>query len=81
MPSQKLPWNEARTNADETQRGPIEMAGGIHLAARELRWPAELRSVYGIPIAAGENSSTLMDFERLMALRIGSLPKTLRSIF
>lgn len=43
------------------------MAGGAYLATRKLRWLAELRRTCGIPIAAGENVSTPMDFERLMA--------------
>ncbi|HYB10287.1 MAG TPA: mandelate racemase/muconate lactonizing enzyme family protein [Alphaproteobacteria bacterium] len=64
------PWtlNEAETRAVELK--------GFHLKwLEEPIWPpenydglAQLRRTCGIPIAAGENVSTLMDFERLMAL-------------
>ena len=55
-------------------RGKAEQLKEIRLKwLEEPIWPpenydalAELRKVCGIPIAAGENSSTLMDFERLL---------------
>ena len=63
------PWTllEARAKAEELKE--------IHLKwLEEPLWPpenygglAQLRKSSGIPIAAGENSSTLMDFERLLA--------------
>lgn len=62
---------------------PIEARAIAHdLRAIELKWLeeplwppenfdglAELRQATGIPIAAGENVSTLMDFERLLAAK------------
>src|SRR5262245_33485024 len=63
------PWTlyEARTRAKELEE--------FHLKwLEEPLWPpenydglAQLRRACRIPIAAGENVSTLMDFERLMA--------------
>jgi L-alanine-DL-glutamate epimerase-like enolase superfamily enzyme len=63
------PWTlvEARKKAAELEE--------LHLKwLEEPLWPpenynglAQLRRACGIPIAAGENSSTLMDFERLLA--------------
>jgi len=43
------------------------MAGGADLAPENYAGLSELRRSCGIPIAAGENVSTLMEFERLMA--------------
>jgi hypothetical protein len=37
---------------------------------------ADLRRTSGIPIAAGENVSTLMDFERLLAAKDGGFGST-----
>jgi L-alanine-DL-glutamate epimerase-like enolase superfamily enzyme len=63
------PWtlNEARSKADELKEFRLKWL-------EEPLWPpenydglAELRRACGIPIAAGENVSTLMDFERLLA--------------
>ena len=63
------PWTlaEARARAEELR------AVGLKWLEEPL-WPpenfdglAELRRTSGIPIAAGENISTLMDFERLLA--------------
>jgi L-alanine-DL-glutamate epimerase-like enolase superfamily enzyme len=65
------PWslNEARWIAGELK--PIRLKW-----LEEPLWPpenfgglAELRQVEGIPIAAGENIYTLLDFERLLATR------------
>jgi L-alanine-DL-glutamate epimerase-like enolase superfamily enzyme len=62
------PWTliEARARAEELQEVRLKWL-------EEPIWPpenynglAQLRRVCGIPIAAGENSSTLMDFERLL---------------
>ena len=63
------PWTllEARARAEELQDLRLKWL-------EEPIWPpenydglAQLRRECGIPIAAGENSSTLMDFERLLA--------------
>jgi L-alanine-DL-glutamate epimerase-like enolase superfamily enzyme len=63
------PWTllEARGRAEELKDIQLKWL-------EEPIWPpenydglAKLRKVCGIPIAAGENSSTLMDFERLLA--------------
>jgi len=63
------PWTliEARAKAEELKEIRLKWL-------EEPIWPpenydglAQLRSACGIPIAAGENSSTLMDFERLLA--------------
>ena len=63
------PWTllEARAKAEELQELRLKWL-------EEPVWPpenynglAQLRRECGIPIAAGENSSTLMDFERLLA--------------
>jgi len=63
------PWTllEARGRAEELKEIQLKWL-------EEPIWPpenydglAQLRKVCGIPIAAGENSSTLMDFERLLA--------------
>lgn len=63
------PWTllEARAKAEELKEVRLKWL-------EEPIWPpenygglAQLRRVCGIPIAAGENSSTLMDFERLLA--------------
>ena len=63
------PWTllEARAKAEELKEVRLKWL-------EEPVWPpenydglAQLRRVCGIPIAAGENSSTLMDFERLLA--------------
>ena len=63
------PWTllEARGRAEELKDIQLKWL-------EEPIWPpenydglAQLRKVCGIPIAAGENSSTLMDFERLLA--------------
>jgi len=58
---------EARTRAKELKALRLKWL-------EEPLWPpenynglAQLRRTCGIPIAAGENSSTLMDFERLLA--------------
>src|SRR5215469_6162447 len=58
---------EARRRAEELKELRLKWL-------EEPLWPpenynglAQLRRACGIPIAAGENSSTLMDFERLMA--------------
>lgn len=65
------PWtlNEARTRAEELKEFRLKWL-------EEPIWPpenydglAQLRRTCSIPIAAGENVSTLMDFERLMAAR------------
>jgi L-alanine-DL-glutamate epimerase-like enolase superfamily enzyme len=65
------PWslNEARLIAQELR--PVKLKW-----LEEPLWPpenfdglAELRRTSGIPIAAGENIYTLMDFERLLAAR------------
>jgi L-alanine-DL-glutamate epimerase-like enolase superfamily enzyme len=62
------PWtlNEARTRAAELKEINLKWL-------EEPLWPpenydglAQLRRTCGIPIAAGENASTLMDFERLI---------------
>jgi L-alanine-DL-glutamate epimerase-like enolase superfamily enzyme len=62
------PWtlNEARASARELQACNLKWL-------EEPLWPpenyeglAELRQTSGIPIAAGENISTLLDFERLL---------------
>jgi L-alanine-DL-glutamate epimerase-like enolase superfamily enzyme len=64
------PWSlpEARAKAEELKEIRLKWL-------EEPIWPpenyaalAQLRRVCGIPIAAGENSSTLMDFERLLAV-------------
>lgn len=64
------PWTlvEARKNAEELRDIRLKWL-------EEPLWPpenydglAQLRKACGIPIAAGENSSTLMDFERLLAV-------------
>jgi L-alanine-DL-glutamate epimerase-like enolase superfamily enzyme len=59
--------NEARSIAKELK--PVNLKW-----LEEPLWPpenfdglAELRKVSGVPIAAGENIYTLMDFERLLA--------------
>src|SRR5262249_9385695 len=59
--------NEARRRAEELKEFRLKWL-------EEPVWPpenydglAQLRRTCGIPIAAGENVSTLMDFERLMA--------------
>jgi L-alanine-DL-glutamate epimerase-like enolase superfamily enzyme len=59
--------NEARRRAEELKQFRLKWL-------EEPVWPpenydglAQLRRTCGIPIAAGENVSTLMDFERLMA--------------
>ena len=59
--------NEARTRAEELEEFRLKWL-------EEPIWPpenydglAQLRGTCSIPIAAGENVSTLMDFERLMA--------------
>jgi len=63
------PWTllEARIRAEELKELRLKWL-------EEPIWPpenydglAQLRKTCGIPIAAGENSSTLMDFERLLA--------------
>ena len=63
------PWTliEARAKAEQLQELRLKWL-------EEPVWPpenydglAQLRRACGIPIAAGENSSTLMDFERLLA--------------
>lgn len=63
------PWTllEARTRTEELKEVRLKWL-------EEPLWPPEnydglgqLRRSCGIPIAAGENSSTLMDFERLLA--------------
>jgi len=63
------PWTlmEARMRAEELRELRLKWL-------EEPLWPPEnydglsqLRRTCGIPIAAGENSSTLMDFERLLA--------------
>jgi L-alanine-DL-glutamate epimerase-like enolase superfamily enzyme len=63
------PWTltEARTTAEDMKEFGLKWL-------EEPIWPpenydglAQLRKTCGIPIAAGENVSTLMDFERLMA--------------
>lgn len=63
------PWTliEARAKAEELKEIRLKWL-------EEPLWPpenydglAQLRKSSGIPIAAGENSSTLMDFERLLA--------------
>jgi L-alanine-DL-glutamate epimerase-like enolase superfamily enzyme len=63
------PWTliEARMRAEELKELRLKWL-------EEPLWPpenydglAQLRRACGIPIAAGENSSTLMDFERLLA--------------
>ena len=63
------PWTllEARAKAEELKEVRLKWL-------EEPIWPpenydglAQLRKVCGIPIAAGENSATLMDFERLLA--------------
>ena len=63
------PWTllEARSKAEELKEVRLKWL-------EEPLWPpenydglAQLRKTCGIPIAAGENSSTLMDFERLLA--------------
>ena len=63
------PWTllEAQTRAEELKEMKLKWL-------EEPLWPPEnydglarLRRTCGIPIAAGENSSTLMDFERLLA--------------
>jgi L-alanine-DL-glutamate epimerase-like enolase superfamily enzyme len=63
------PWTliEARMRAEELHELRLKWL-------EEPIWPpenydglAQLRKACGIPIAAGENSSTLMDFERLLA--------------
>jgi len=63
------PWTltEARTRAEELKEIRLKWL-------EEPLWPpenydglAQLRKTCGIPIAAGENVPTLMDFERLMA--------------
>jgi len=63
------PWTliEARRRAEELKELRLKWL-------EEPLWPpenynglAQLRRACGIPIAAGENSSTLMDFERLLA--------------
>jgi L-alanine-DL-glutamate epimerase-like enolase superfamily enzyme len=65
------PWtlNEARPIAEELR--PVKLKW-----LEEPLWPpenfgglAELRRTSGIPIAAGENIYTLMDFERLLATK------------
>lgn len=65
------PWTltQARASAEELK------AVGLKWLEEPL-WPpenfdglAELRRTSGIPIAAGENVSTLMDFERLLAAK------------
>jgi L-alanine-DL-glutamate epimerase-like enolase superfamily enzyme len=65
------PWslNEARLIAEELR--PVKLKW-----LEEPLWPpenfdglAELRRTSGIPIAAGENIYTLMDFERLLATK------------
>ena len=64
------PWtlSEARAKAAELRKIRLKWL-------EEPLWPpenydglAQLRRSSGIPIAAGENSATLMDFERLLAL-------------
>ena len=64
------PWTltEARAKAEEFKEIRLKWL-------EEPIWPpenydalAQLRRACGIPIAAGENSSTLMDFERLLAV-------------
>ncbi len=63
------PWTliEARKRAEELKEFRLKWL-------EEPLWPpenydalAQLRKACGIPIAAGENTSTLMDFERLLA--------------
>ena len=63
------PWTllEARAKAEELKEVRLKWL-------EEPIWPpenydglAQLRRMCGIPIAAGENSSTLMDYERLLA--------------
>jgi L-alanine-DL-glutamate epimerase-like enolase superfamily enzyme len=63
------PWtvNEARAKAEELKEIRLKWL-------EEPIWPpenydglAQLRKTCGIPIAAGENSSTLIDFDRLLA--------------
>jgi L-alanine-DL-glutamate epimerase-like enolase superfamily enzyme len=63
------PWTllEAQAKAEELREVRLKWL-------EEPLWPpenyaglAQLRRICGIPIAAGENSSTLMDFERLLA--------------
>jgi L-alanine-DL-glutamate epimerase-like enolase superfamily enzyme len=65
------PWslNEARSIAEELR--PVKLKW-----LEEPLWPpenfgglAELRRTSGIPLAAGENIYTLMDFERLLATK------------
>jgi L-alanine-DL-glutamate epimerase-like enolase superfamily enzyme len=65
------PWTltEARASAEELKAINLKWL-------EEPLWPpenfaglAELRRTSGIPIAAGENVSTLMDFERLLAAK------------
>ena len=65
------PWtlNEARPMAEELK--PLDLKW-----LEEPLWPpenfsglAELRRITGIPIAAGENVYTLMDFERMLAAK------------
>jgi L-alanine-DL-glutamate epimerase-like enolase superfamily enzyme len=65
------PWTltEARARADELKAISVKWL-------EEPLWPpenfdglAELRRTSGIPIAAGENVYTLMDFERLLAAK------------
>ena len=69
MPDVNCPWTliEARHKAEELREIRLKWL-------EEPLWPpenydglAQLRRTCGIPIAAGENSSTLMDFERLLA--------------
>jgi L-alanine-DL-glutamate epimerase-like enolase superfamily enzyme len=65
------PWtfNEARRRAEELKSVDLKWL-------EEPLWPpenfgglAELRKTAGIPVAAGENVYTLMDFERLLAAK------------
>jgi L-alanine-DL-glutamate epimerase-like enolase superfamily enzyme len=65
------PWTLAQAHAVADDLKPIDLKW-----LEEPLWPpenfdglAELRSGTGIPIAAGENIYTLMDFERLLAAK------------
>ena len=65
------PWTLTRGAAHRggTQGNSSEMAGGAALAPENFDGLAELRRTSGIPIAAGENVYTLMDFERMLVAK------------
>src|ERR1700722_12329880 len=65
------PWtlNEARRRAEELKSVGWKGGGGPFWRRKNFGGLAELRKTTGIPIAAGENVYTAMDFDRLLAAR------------